>query len=84
MNNQLDAQFFFLYLFIPILYMFRAISAHHQESQLYQYNLRYMSLYVGNGVVCRSHRHLHRVTYTRGCINTIDTPDDENLIAQNM
>ena len=23
-NNQLDAQFFFLYLFIPILYMFRA------------------------------------------------------------
>jgi len=22
-NNQLDAQFFFLYLFIPILYMFR-------------------------------------------------------------
>ena len=23
-NKQLDAQFFFLYLFIPILYMFRA------------------------------------------------------------
>jgi len=23
-NNQLDAQFFFLYLFIPFLYMFRA------------------------------------------------------------
>jgi len=24
MNNQPDAQYFFLYLFIPILYMFRA------------------------------------------------------------
>jgi len=24
LNNQLDAQFYFLYLFIPILYMFRA------------------------------------------------------------
>jgi len=23
-NNQLDTQFFFLYLFLPILYMFRA------------------------------------------------------------
>jgi len=38
-NNQPDAQFFFLYLFIPILYMFRAPSADHQEGQLYQYGV---------------------------------------------
>ena len=38
-NNQPDAQFLFLYLFIPILYMFRAPSADHQEGQLYQYGV---------------------------------------------
>jgi len=44
-NDQFDARFFFLYLFIPILYMFEQPSAHHQESQLYQSNLWYMSLW---------------------------------------
>jgi len=28
--------------------------AHHQESQLYQYNIWYMSLCVGDRLVCRS------------------------------
>jgi len=46
-NNQFDAQFFSLYLFIPILYYFEQPSAHHRESQLYQSNLWYMSLSVG-------------------------------------
>jgi len=31
--------------------MFRAPSAHHQGSQLYQHELKYMSLYVGDRVV---------------------------------
>ena len=52
-NNQLDAQLFFSHLFILMLYMFRATSAHHQESQLYQYDLWYMSLYVGDCMVRR-------------------------------
>jgi len=52
-NNQLDAQFL-LYIFISILYMFRATCAHHQESQLYQYNIWYMSFCVGGRPVCRS------------------------------
>ena len=43
-----------------------------------------ISLYVGDFVVCRSHGHLHRVTYTRGRIDTTDTPDDKHLIAQNV
>ena len=28
--------------------------------------------------------HLHRVTYTRGRIDTIDSPDDEHLVARNI
>jgi len=31
---------------------FEQPSAHHQESQLYQYHLWYVSLYVGDRVVC--------------------------------
>ena len=28
--------------------------------------------------------HLHRVTYTRCCIDTTDSPDDEHEFARNM
>ena len=60
-------------------------SAHHQESLLYQYDLRYMSRYVGDRVhITLQHSHLHTVTYTRGRIDTIDSPDDEHLVARNM
>jgi len=42
---------------------------------LYQYDLWYMSLYVGDRVVsrytCIPHGHLHTVTYTRGRIDTV-------------
>ena len=31
---------------------FEQTSAHHQESQLYKYDLWYMSLYVDDHVVC--------------------------------
>jgi len=30
------------------------------------------------------HGHLHRVTYTRCRINTIDSPDDDHRCARNM
>jgi hypothetical protein len=39
-----------------------------------------MSLYVGDRLVCT----LHRVTYARYRINTIDSPDDEHRGARNM
>ena len=69
---------------------FEQKSAHRQESQLYKYNLWYMSLYVGDRVVyrfrwnCIPHGHLHTVTYTVGRIDTIDSPDDEHLVPRNM
>jgi len=53
-----------------------------------------MSLYVGDRLVCRFgwnsiqtgtlDGHLHRVTYNRYRINTIDSPDDVHRGAQNM
>ena len=47
-----------------------------------------MSLYVGDRLVCIQtctlDIHLHRVTYTRYRINTIDSPDDEHRDARNM
>ena len=34
--------------------------------------------------VCKPHSHLHTVTCTRSCIDTIDSPDDDHLVARNM
>jgi len=35
-------------------------------------------------LTCIPHGHLHRVTYIRGRIDTIDSPDDEHMVARNM
>jgi hypothetical protein len=60
---------------------------------MYQYDIWYMSLYVDERLVCRfgcstqtciPDGHLHRVTYTRCRIGTIDSSDDEHMIARNM
>ena len=40
---------------------FKQPSDHHQESQLSQYDLWYMSLYVGDRVVCRFNLHTTQV-----------------------
>jgi len=67
--------------------------AHHQENQFYKHNIWYTSLCVGGRFVCRSERkfptctrngHRHGVTYTRCCIDTNDSPDDEHEVARNM
>ena len=67
---------------------FKHPCAHHQENQLYQYDIWYTSFYVGDRLVCRSacipDGHLHRVTYTRCHIDTIDSPDNERVGTQNM
>ena len=39
---------------------------------------------VGKVPTCTRNGHRHRVTYTRYCIFTVDTPDDEHEVARNM
>ena len=91
-NDQLDAQFFSMYLF-QFSKCFEQPRAHHQENQLYQYKLWYMSVCVGDRFVyrlessfptCTRNGHRQRVTYNRCCIDTLDSPDDEHEIARNM
>jgi hypothetical protein len=60
-SAQLDSQFFF-YMFISILYLFRATFCSHQENQLYQY-IWYMSLCVGDRLVCRSGSDTYQMLY---------------------
>ena len=38
----------------------------------------------GSIETCIPHGHLHTVTYTRGRIDAVDSPDDEHLVARNM
>ena len=61
-NNQLDAQFFFLIRLFQFSTCFEQHSAHHQENQLYQYNFWYMSHCVGDRLVCRSGRNFPTCT----------------------
>ena len=72
---------------------FEHFCAHHQENRLYYCDIWYMSLYVGDCLVCRFgwniqictlDGHVHRVTYTICHIKTIDSPDDEHRSARNM
>jgi hypothetical protein len=51
-NNQLDDNTFSYIRLFEFSTCFEKPSAHHQESQLYQYDLWYVSLYVGDRVVC--------------------------------
>jgi hypothetical protein len=55
-NDQLDAQFFFLIYLFQFSTCFEQHSAHHQENKLYQYNVWYMSICVSDRLVCRSGR----------------------------
>jgi hypothetical protein len=86
-NDQLDPQFFSIYLF-QFSACFEQSRAHHQENQLHQYiwcmSLCRWPFRVQVGPTCTRYGHRHRVTYTRGCIDTVDSPDDEHEIARNM
>ena len=91
-NDQLDTHvlYFILHMFIIILYMFRALYAHHQEVELYW---------------CIWYRHSWKVTVqctdwksplsicasdgqtlesddTRCCISTVHPPDDEHIMLE--
>jgi hypothetical protein len=81
----------FSYMFISILYMFRATSCSSSgESTVSIQLLMYVTLCKwpcsswSSFPTCILDGHLHRVTYTRSCIDTIDSPDDEHQVARNM
>jgi len=68
-NNQLDAQFFFLYVYF--------YSLHVSDSHVPV--IRRINCINTTSGIC----HLYRVTYSR-CIDTINSPDDGHLAARNM
>jgi hypothetical protein len=89
-NDQLDAQLFYFYMFISILYMFQATSCLSSGESIVSIPLL---LYVTHCKWPSSMQafptrildgHLNTVTYTRSCIDTIDSPDDEHEVARNM
>jgi hypothetical protein len=86
-SNQIDARFL-LYIFISILYMFRATLCSSSGESIESIHLVYVSVCRGpSGMpdpTCIPDGHLHRVTYIRCCIDTIDSPDDEHKVARNM
>jgi len=72
-----------MYLFISFLYKFRATQCSSSgESIVSIHHLVYITLC--RWLVCRHTSHLHRVIYTRWCIDTIDSPDDEHWVARNL
>jgi len=77
----------FLHMFIPNLYMFRAIMCSSSGELIVSIqHLVYVTLcrWPSGMQVCISDSHLHRVTYTRCHIDTINSPDDEHMSARNM
>jgi hypothetical protein len=64
----------FLYMFIPNLCVFRALMC-SSSGELCQYNIWYMSLYVGDHLVCipAYQTFTYRVTYIRCHIDTINS-----------
>jgi hypothetical protein len=81
-NDQIDAKFFFYVYFNSL----------HVSSNLVLIIRRISCMNTTSGV-CHSvyelpdlqtEGHLHRVTYTRCCIHTINSPDNEHGVARNM
>jgi hypothetical protein len=85
-----------LFSIFPILYMFRAPLCSSSGESIALIHLVYVTLcrwpsgvqvwmeLVSSIQTCTPDGHLHRVTYTRCCINTTDSPDDEYRRARNM
>ena len=73
-NNQRDAQI--LYLFLPILYMFRATKCSSSGESIVSIRFLVYVTYIRT--------YIRTVTYNRGRIDRIDSPDDEHLVARNI
>ena len=86
-NDQLDANSF-LYMFISVLYIFRAFKCSSSGDSIVSIRyLVYITLtdwYAGLDVPSKPAYQTVRVTYTRYRIDTIESPDDEHLNARKM
>jgi len=74
-------------MFIPNLYMFRAVMYSSSGELLVSIrHLVYVTLcrWPSSMHTCVPDGHLHSVTYTRCRIDTINSPDDEHMSARNM
>ena len=72
-NNQLDALFLNVFIFILHLYMFRAASAHHQEVQ----SVSICFLLTGP-----SDSHPREYVVPGGVLIQTEPPDDEHLLLE--
>jgi len=95
-NNQIDAQFFFLCMFISILYMFRAAMCPSSGELIV--SIRYLvcvahyrwpfgvQVWLDCSLIqtCTPDGHLYWVTYTRCRMYTINSSDDGHMAARNM
>ena len=92
-NNQLDSQFFFMYVYFCSLHVsgshvpiIRRISCINTTSGI----CHSVQMTVWCAGLCESHpnlqinSHLQRVTYTGCHIDTINSPDDRHMAARNM
>jgi len=78
-NNQLDTIFS---VFISLLYMFRGTQCSSPGESIV--SIHHLVFTERNSLTCIPDGHLHTVIYTRWCIDTIDSPDDEHCGARNM
>ena len=73
--------------FVIVLYMFRALYAHHQEVELYWCSFWYrpLSEWPSDAQVGRESVHRTAPDWeddTRCCINTVQPPDDEHIMLE--
>jgi hypothetical protein len=85
LNNQVDTQFFFLYVYFNslhvssnLVFIIRRINCIHTTPGKCHADHLVRSL--GSSFpTCVPRSHLHTLTYSRCCIDTTDSPDDEHL-----
>jgi len=70
------------YVFISFLYLFRATSCSSSGESIVPIQ-PLVHVTVCRSETCTPNGHLQTVTRTRGCIDKIDSPDDEHEVARN-
>jgi len=88
-NNQLDTQFFCIYVYFYSLHVsdshvpiIRRINCINTTSGIC--HSVYMNVWCANLQVYTPNGHLYRVTYTRCRVDTINSPDDGHMAVRNM